>query len=135
MAQVNLDTATRLDIICRKGDSFELSVDFGEGVDSTIANWKMQVASSDTASTPALTVEGAESSGTGFSIASNSDSVANAKLTIRVSSTTMAGLTSGLYVYDLQNDSNTAGTTGGTVKTYLYGTFKVNEDVTNPGVA
>lgn len=135
MAQVNLDTATRLDIICRKGDSFELSVDFGEGVDSDMANWKMQVASSDTASTPALTVEGAAASGTGFSIASNSDSVANAKLTIKVSSTTMAGLTSGLYVYDLQNDSDTAGVSGGTVKTYLYGTFKVNEDVTNPGVA
>lgn len=135
MAQVNLDTATRLDIICRKGDSFELSVDFGEGVDSIMANWKMQVASSDTASTPALTVEGAESGGTGFSIASNSDSVADAKLTIRVSSTTMAGLTSGLYVYDLQNDDDTAGVSGGTVKTYLYGTFKVNEDVTNPGVA
>ena len=135
MAQVNLDTATRLDIICRKGDSFELSVDFGEGVDSIMANWKMQVASSDTASTPALTVEGAVASGTGFSIASNSDSVANAKLTIKVSSTTMAGLTSGLYVYDLQNDSDTAGVSGGTVKTYLYGTFKVNEDVTNPGVA
>ena len=135
MAQVNLDTAVRLDIICRKGDSFELSVDFGESVDNTMANWKMQVASSDTAASPILTIEGAEASGTGFSIADNSDEVTDAKLTIRVSSTTMAGLTSGLYVYDLQRDANTAGTTGGTVKTYLYGTFRVNEDVTNPGVA
>ena len=46
----------------------------------------------------------------------------------------MAGLTSGLYVYDLQNDSDTAGVSG-YCKNLLYGTFKVNEDVTNPGVA
>ena len=29
MAQVNLDTASRLDIICRKGDTFSLGIDFG----------------------------------------------------------------------------------------------------------
>ena len=129
MATVNLDTAARLDIVCRKGDSFELVLDFGVGVDSDMANWKMQVALSDTDSAD-LTIEGAETSGTGFAIAANSDGTDNAKLTIKVSSTLMGGLASGLYVYDLQNDSNTAGQGGGTVKTYLYGTLKVNEDVT-----
>ena len=94
-----------------------------------MANWKMQVALSDT-DTADLTIEGAEANGTGFAIAANSDGTDNAKLTIKVSSTLMGGLASGLYVYDLQNDSDTAGDTGGTVKTYLYGTLKVNEDVT-----
>lgn len=134
MAQVNLDTASRLDIICRKGDSFELSVDFGEAINNTAANWKMQIATSDTA-TATQTIEGAVSSGTGFEVADNSDGVTNAKLTIKISSTTMAGISSGLYVYDIQNDSNTDDTTGGVVKTYLFGTFKVNEDITVPSVA
>lgn len=137
MATVNLDTASRLDIICRKGDSFELVIDFGVALTETsAANWKMQVATSDTAS-PALSVEGALSGGpgaeTGFSIGANSASVANAQLTVKIKSTTMAGLTSGMYVYDIQSDSNTAGTTAGTVKTHLFGTLKVNEDVTTAG--
>ena len=134
MGKVNLDTAARLDITCRKGDSFELALDFGVSVDSTAANWKMQIATSSTASAT-QTIEGAEASGTGFSISDNADGVSNAKLTIKISSTTMAGITAGLYVYDIQNDSNTAGSTGGTVKTHVYGTFKVNEDITVPGVA
>ena len=137
MATVNLDTASRLDIICRRGDSFELVIDFGVALTETsAANWKMQVATSDTAA-PALSVEGALSgvagAETGFSIGANSASVANAQLTVKIKSTTMAGLTSGMYVYDIQSDSNTAGTTAGTVKTHLFGTLKVNEDVTTAG--
>ena len=132
MATVNLDTAVRLDIVCRKGDSFELNVDFGTQLsDNTEANWKMQIAESASSAT----VEGAVSDGTGFTIANNSDGVTDALLTIKISSTTMAGLSSGLYVYDVQSDTNTDDTTGGNVKTHLYGTFKVNEDITNPSVA
>jgi hypothetical protein len=135
MATVNLDTAARLDIVCRKGDSFELILDFGTTLsDTDEANWKMQISESDTAA-PEATVEGSLSSGTGFTIGNNSDGEVNALLTINISSTTMAGLTSGLYVYDIQSDSNNDDTTGGTVKTHLYGTFKVNEDITNPSVA
>ena len=135
MATVNLDTAARLDIVCRKGDSFELNVDFGTQLsDNTEANWKMQIAESDT-STSSVTVEGAVSDGTGFTIANNSDGETDALLTIKISSTTMAGLSSGLYVYDVQSDTNTDDTTGGNVKTHLYGTLKVNEDITNPSVA
>jgi len=48
----------------------------------------------------------------------------NSKVTIQKSSAIMQAVASGLYVYDLQNTSNS------TVKTYLYGTFKINEDVT-----
>lgn len=135
MATVNLDTAVRLDIVCRKGDSFELNVDFGAQLsDNTEANWKMQIAESDTSSS-LVTVEGAVSDGTGFTIANNSDGVTDALLTIKISSTTMAGLSSGLYVYDIQSDTNTDDTSEGNVKTHLYGTFKVNEDITNPSVA
>ena len=125
MATVNLDKAARLDIVCRKGDTFELVLDFGAEMEQAAANWKMQVAPSDTA-TAILSLEGA----TNFTIEANDDGVNYAKVTITASSTVMGGIDSGLYVYDIQTDSNTAGTTGGTVKTLLYGTFKVNEDIT-----
>lgn len=136
MAQVNLDTAARLDIICRKGDTFSLSIDFGSTLSKADETyWKMQIATSDTAS-PTLTIEGQSVNGAnGFTIGDNDDGVTDAKLTITIDSTSMAGISSGLYVYDVQSDGNTAGTTGGVVKTHLYGTFKVNEDVTIPGVA
>ena len=35
MATVNLDTAARLDIVCRKRDSFQLVLDFGVEVPET----------------------------------------------------------------------------------------------------
>jgi spore coat protein U-like protein len=125
MATVNLDTASRLDIVCRKGDTFTLVLDFGVSMDSTAANWKMQIAPSDT-DDATISLEGS----TNFTIEDNDDGVTNAKVTITIASDVMGGLSSGLYVYDLQTDSNTAGTTIGTVKTHLYGTFKVNEDIT-----
>ena len=125
MATVNLDTASRLDIVCRKGDTFTLVLDFGVSMDNTPGNWKMQIAPSDT-DAAVLTFEGS----TNFAIATNDDGVADAKVTITATSTVMGGVASGLYVYDLQTDTNTAGTTGGTVKTHLYGTFKINEDIT-----
>ena len=45
------------------------------------------------------------------------------KLTIDATATTMAAVSGGIYVYDLQSDNS------GTIKTWVYGLFKVNEDV------
>ena len=125
MAQVNLDTAARLDIICRKGDSFELNVEFG--VDFTSlddSGWEMEVRKSDTAST---TVFGSGD----FTIAKQDDDDEGAdtfkkgKLKISaVGGESAVITTSGLFVYDLQH------TNVNVTKTYLYGTFKVNEDIT-----
>lgn len=129
MPTVNLDTASRLDIICRKGDTFRLVLDFGQDMEAPATDWKMQVASSDTASAATLTLEGSAN----FEVGANSDGVSGAKITITATSTSMAAIPSGLYVYDIQTD-DTAGT-GGEVKTHVYGTFKVNEDITTPDVA
>ena len=41
MASVNLDTASRLNITCRRGDTFTLEVDFGEAVNTT--GWTLRV--------------------------------------------------------------------------------------------
>jgi hypothetical protein len=39
-------------------------------------------------------------------------------------------VTSGLYVYDIQNtDSGVSIDSANKVKTYVFGTFKINEDV------
>lgn len=121
MAQVNLDTAQRLDIICRKGDTFMLEIDFGQTVPD--AGWAMQVRESDTSSdividNPQITIDVDD----GFD--SNGEEVIDSKLTITISATVMEAVDSGVWVYDLENSE------GGIVKTYLYGIFKINEDVT-----
>jgi hypothetical protein len=116
---VNLDTAARLDIICRKGDTFTLALDFGQEI-SASSNWHMEVRETDTSA-------GTIIADTGFSYTVSTGTATNSKLTIQASSSVMALVNAGLYVYDLQDGSEASSET---VKTYLYGTFKVNEDVT-----
>lgn len=119
MAQVNLDTASRLDIICRRGDTFSLGIDFGVTMpvqDAPGNEYTMEVRTS------------ADDTGTAFfsnfSFALSNGDDDNSKLTI---SATAAGmeLTPGTYVYDLQHQGAETG-----VKTYLYGKFTINDDIT-----
>ena len=115
MATVNLDTSVRLDIVCRKGDTFSLPIDFQSAQSAN--GWGMQVRLTDT--TEDSTILNVED---GFSV---SDGVAtNSLLTVSISADDMAAVSSGLYVYDIQQE------VGATVSTKLYGTFKVNEDIT-----
>ena len=46
MATVNLDTAARLDIICRRNDSFSLAVEFDKDLVAD-GTWTMQVRTSE----------------------------------------------------------------------------------------
>jgi hypothetical protein len=113
---VNLDNAQRVDIICRKGDTFSIEVDFydasNQPIDLTSYTFKMEVSESDTSASPVL-------DDTDFSYTANS----TGNLIILATSGTMLTIPAGLYVYGLQ--SNVAGT----VKTWLLGLFTVNEDV------
>lgn len=117
---VNLDTAARLDIICRKGDTFTLALEFGKSIadaaTATSGEWDMDVRQSDTAATTIL-------NDSDFAYAITDGNTTNSKLTITANASTM-NVDSGLYVYDLQQTTTSA------TKTYLYGTFKINEDVT-----
>ena len=117
---VNLDTAARLDIICRKGDTFTLALEFGKSIadaaTSTSSEWDMDVRQSDTTSATILNDDD-------FAYAISDGKTTSSKLTITAAASTM-NVASGLYVYDLQQ------TTSSATKTYLYGTFKINEDVT-----
>jgi len=113
---VNLDNAQRVDIVCRKGDTFALEVDFydanNDPIDLTGYTWKMDVSESDTSPTPIL-------DDTDFTYTGTS----GGKLYVNATSTVMSTIDGGLYVYGLQS------TKSGIVKTWLYGLFTVNEDV------
>jgi hypothetical protein len=118
MATVNLDTAARLDIVCRKRDSFQLVLDFGTEIPSD--GWLMQVRE-DHGGTIKLD---------GFLFARSSGDATNSKLTISASAGEM-NFDAGLYVYDLQNTDTANNIDGASkVKTYVYGTFKLNDDIT-----
>lgn len=138
MAQVNLDTASRLDIICRKGDTFSLGIDFGAAIplqgiqEIVVGQWKMQVRTSQNEETQPIyttiyTSPGViDTSQSTFNFERSDGDSENSKLTITGAADKM--ITSGEYVYDLQH---TLSGSPATVKTYLYGKFTVVEDVTN----
>lgn len=113
---VNLDNAQRVDIICRKGDTFAIEIDFydanNDPIDLTTYTWKMDVSESETSVTPVL-------DDTDFTYTGTS----GGKLYVSATATTMATIDAGLYIYGLQSDKS------GVVKTWLYGLFTVNEDV------
>lgn len=118
MSKVNLDTAARLDIVCRKGDSFSLTVEFdtdmpnpAEGdIDYLLEVRKTDVSSSITEDT--------------FKFERDAT---NKKITITNSAANMAAIDSGIYVYDLQVKDSSGVVY--TVKTYLFGTFEIVEDI------
>jgi hypothetical protein len=123
MAQINLDTAQRLDITCRKGDTFELEIDFTQTINTS--GWLMHVRETDTSEgednilIPVNSISFAVTDGDGTGVI-----ITDSKLTITIPAADMAELESGLFVHDIQNTNN------GVVKTYMYGIFKVNEDIT-----
>ncbi len=98
MSTLQIDQAQRVDIVCRRGDTFKMVLNVtsptGAPVNVTPVssfNYKMEVRETDTA--------------TGTIIASGSftfSGTASGVLTVTVSSTVMAAVDSGLYVYDLQ---------------------------------
>ena len=146
MATVNLDTATRLDIVCRKGDSFLLELDFGkqmpaasdgDNFDGLYAFKVKASTTSDAAVTGDFTVN----------VTNSADNETNHVVKVEASSADMtafgdppAQVKAGLYVYDLQvTDRGTEGHTptyiyeqvdgADRTVTLLYGTFKIVDDV------
>jgi hypothetical protein len=118
MASINLDRSSRLDITCRKGDTFKLIFTFDEAQDTArpIDGWKMQVRTSadDEAGSGQLEVSGSGP----FSY----DAETNKKLTLTIAAGSMNF--SGQYVYDIQH-------AGSETETFFHGVFTVVEDITN----
>jgi hypothetical protein len=121
---VNLDIASRVDITCRKGDTFTLELTFkdedGNVIDLSVGyDWVMQVRESDTSVTAALSGDSDDETDNDFGFVGD----ANGVLTITSPASIMATIDGGIYVYDLQSVQ------GSTIVTWMYGVFKVNEDV------
>jgi len=122
MASVNTDIAQTLDITCRRGDSFGLTINFKQS-DGTTAqslngySFEMEVRSTeDDEGTPVISIDDAaitvvnESGGT---------------ISIAITDDVMENVPGDTYVYDIQ-----AVTEAGLTTTWVAGTFIVNEDVT-----
>lgn len=136
---VNLDVAKRVDIVCRKNDTFELvlTIKDNTGASSVAAvdGFKMQVRTDDEdTGTPLMNGVKVENNGSGSTTSDGTEG------NIVIATDATAGtatfkcvaddmdLASGLYVYDIQHldyDVSNPKTT-----TLIYGTFKIVEDVT-----
>jgi|TARA_B100000085_G_scaffold160489_1_gene145941 hypothetical protein len=153
MAQtIKLDTSQRVDIICKKGDTFDLSLtlkDNSATPASIVADgdtFKMEVRTTDDggdaysdsdASIILSTLDGSSDSkhisvrDSGGAILTNSDAgrvPTDGIVRFFVTAANMASAPAGLYVYDIEmTDSDS--TPADKVTTLIYGTFKINEDV------
>lgn len=151
--QINLDRSQRVDITCKRGDTFKLNLELkddngvavvlGNDQDSNLTDYyfyKMEVREVDTHDATGSGVEG-------YILQSNGviSTTTNGEVTFTITHDNMGGsnLSSGLYVYDIQQkvvsdlgDDDAEGGTGAdadtidSVETLLYGLFKVVEDVT-----
>ena len=114
--KINLDVAKRVDITCRKGDTFVLDLAFtdatGTAFDLTTYTWKLDVKETDDSVADII-------SDTSFTYTGT----AAGALQITATAAAMAAVDGGLYVYDLQS------TVSGVVTTWVYGVFQVNEDI------
>jgi len=119
MASVNLDIAQRLDITCRKGDTFSLTLNMtdsaGTAFPLTPYTFRMEVR--DQSDDSIIIANSADY------FDEDADSTTG-KLVITIANTVMDTLTPGSYVYDLQTVKS------GVTETWLYGIFKVNDDIT-----
>lgn len=118
---INLDIAKRIDITCRKGDTFSLEMIIsdadGVGIELSTYEFKMEVRETDLASHTILTSTNGD-----FEFDKNANGVEGA-LTISATAEVMT-VESGIFVYDIQATKDSV------VTTWFYGIFKINEDVT-----
>tara|TARA_R110000803_G_scaffold109648_2_gene178019 strand:- start:2045 stop:2425 length:381 start_codon:yes stop_codon:yes gene_type:complete len=121
---VNLDISKRVDIVCRKGNTFNLELlikdALGVVIDvstPTVYTFKMEVRETDTSAATII-----DTSAAGFTITGTNLGVVEITTTAAI----MAAVNAGLFVYDFQATK----ASDSSVQTWLYGTFRVNEDVT-----
>ena len=133
--QINLDTAQRVDIICRKGDTFSLRLTLTTSDTPPVAAFqvadvfRLEVRETDTGEL----VVNTEATEFFVQVTANSDNVTAKFIDLTLSAATMKTMPSGLYAYDVEqkvvNDSEGVALATPTVATLIYGTLKVNEDV------
>ena len=155
MAQtINLDTSQRVDITCRKGDTFDLSLTLRDNASTpaSIVNkndsFKMEVRVSDDSNTAygngngdsndniilstldasngaTKKIDVKDSGGTSLPD-SSTDVIADGVVKFSVTAAIMATRPAGTDVYDIEMTDTSESSK---VTTLIYGTFKINEDV------
>ena len=144
MSSVNLDVAQKLDITCRKGDTFRLLLTFKDST-GTVINVGDLDSSTPTYSFSFEVRDFATDDGDNARLSTNSNarrervsnvtiqnvdsSGSDGKIRIVISAEEMAKIESGVYVYDLQANTVSTGSVSN-VQTWVRGSFIVNEDVT-----
>ena len=131
MATANLDIAEKLDIICKRGDSFNMTITMtdseGEAINLRDYNFSMEVkskrVSNGRASGTTLPVVYEETILAKGQIETSVGDPTEGKVNFKATADTMKTLTPGVYVYDIQYDNNNE------VRTILEGLFKINPDV------
>lgn len=149
---INLDTSQRVDITCRKGDTFDLSLTLKDNASppaSVVANndtFKMEVRTTDEGgdayangnATIILSTQDADGTGdtkqivvqdsadAAFTSSSVGAAATDGVVRFTATAAIMASTSAGLYVYDIEMTDNSE---GNKVTTLIYGTFKINEDV------
>jgi len=130
--RVNLDVSERLDITCRKGDTFSLTVTMKDSSGTALPlatdsySFLMQVWSSKKSKDPVLgSINLGKKVDNSFEAFVLDDS---GNVTVTATATTMRNIKPGKYTYDLQY---TLPTTSGvdTHTTVLRGAFTVNDDI------
>ncbi len=128
---INLDTSQRVDIICRKGDTFSLRLTLTDSATPPAASFasgdtfRMEVRDSDTGDPVANTAD--PTVDFTITVTADGDDVTAKYVDLTLSAETMKTMPSGLYVYDVEQKTDDSTPV---VSTLIYGTLKINEDIT-----
>ena len=136
--KLNLDQSQRVDIVCRKNDTFSLKLQISDENGTAVnlsSGWgfNMDVRTSDADNEldvdRIMSTEIADGSNAdpGRIVADLTTSGSSGEVVFTCSADDM-DVAAGLYVYDIQQVDTTADPD--IVETILYGTFQINEDVT-----
>ena len=126
-SKVNLDVAEKLDITCRRGDSFSLSLTLkdsaGDALTLESSNYEFLMDVKG-ATTDLKGIDGSplDALSNGFVFSAGTDA---GLVTVTATANVMKQLPPGRYVYDIQQKVSE------TVTTILRGSFKVNEDISD----
>jgi len=129
--KVNLDTSERLDITCRQGDTFSLTVTLKDSAGTAIAlstlkySFLMQVWGSNSAEPVIGSPNLGKSVKKSFEAFVVDDS---GNVTISATAATMKDISSGVYIYDLMSILPSS-TVADTHTTILRGNFTINPDI------